>query len=116
MICFVQPVGGGPIKIGHSKVSVHERLAALQTGSPYLLELLLTIQGGIRHEKDLHRRFAHARSHGEWFHPCPELLAYIAGKKEEQSRPRRAPMTFERWKREVLPDVLKDLRDGKCLA
>ena len=41
------------------------------------LILLATRPGGAKLERKLHRRFAAARSHGEWFRPTRELLAYI---------------------------------------
>jgi hypothetical protein len=63
---------------------VRSRLDSMQTGSPVQLRVIGVIAGvGQEHETALHRRFVAARSHGEWFHPVPELLAYIA----ENARP-----------------------------
>jgi len=66
----------GQIKIGFS-LAAWSRLEALQTGSPVRLQLLTTTPGDQALEHDLHRRFADARLHGEWFRPTPELIALI---------------------------------------
>lgn len=77
MIYFIQ-AENGHIKIGFTDgEDANVRLATLQTGSPVLLKLLGTIEGTVEHEKDLHRRFAAHRVHGEWFQAIPELLELI---------------------------------------
>jgi hypothetical protein len=65
------------IKIGKSTHSGRRRIAELQTGCPYPISLIAEIQGGLREEAALHRRFAHIRAHGEWFHATTDLLAHI---------------------------------------
>jgi hypothetical protein len=62
---FVQGIFGGPIKIGITSGSVEARVAAMQTGSPVELRTLAVLDGN--HERELHRRFAKWRLHGEWF-------------------------------------------------
>lgn len=77
-VYFIQAVGGGPIKIGYA-ANVATRLNALANSSPVVLRVIAVIDGGGRAEEaELHRRFAAARLHGEWFRPVPELLAYVA--------------------------------------
>lgn len=74
---FIRESGGvGPIKIGCSR-KIAQRLAGLQSGSPVILEILADIHGGHGLERMLHYDFAKHRLHGEWFEPCPELLALI---------------------------------------
>jgi hypothetical protein len=78
------PVPNGPkvyfircgdfIKIGFSE-QTERRFKSLQTAAAAPLELLGTIHG--ERELELHRQFAHLRSHGEWFRAAPELLAFI---------------------------------------
>ncbi|MEV7013349.1 GIY-YIG nuclease family protein [Streptosporangium sp. NPDC051022] len=76
-VYFIQGIEGGPIKIGVSR-DPWERLAAIQLMSPVQLHVLGTIRGvGQPEERRLHERFAEHRSHGEWFHPAPELIDYI---------------------------------------
>jgi hypothetical protein len=78
MIYFAEAIGVGNIKIGHTdKDDALERLAELQTGSPVPLRLLGTMPGDMLVEKDLHRRFASSRVHGEWFTPSADLLALV---------------------------------------
>lgn len=71
-------IGGdeGPIKIGVSN-DPQRRLKGLQTGYPYPLQILATIEGGAMLEIEYHERFAEHRLHGEWFAPHPDILAEI---------------------------------------
>lgn len=70
--------GRGEIKIGIAS-DVAKRLAALQTAHASGLVLLASFPGVQAHERALHRRFAAARTRGEWFSAIPELLAFVAG-------------------------------------
>lgn len=73
-VYFIQQGEDGPVKIGYT-TSIQNRLASLQTGSPYELKLLGFYEGTIEQEKTLHQLFAEERINGEWFDPTPELLA-----------------------------------------
>ena len=69
----------GPfIKIGKATHSPAMRVRELQTGCPYPIEVLHFLAGDVAMERKLHRRFAHCRAHGEWFHASASLLAFIA--------------------------------------
>lgn len=71
-IYFVQAVDGGLVKIG-SAVNVNNRLKEHQCGSPLILQIIKVIPDvAIKFEKQLHKRFAKYRMHGEWF--LPEVL------------------------------------------
>lgn len=76
LVYFVMAARSGLIKIG-SAVDPDARIRTLQTGSPEPLILVGVTLGGEAKERNLHRRFAADRSHGEWFHPSEELLAHI---------------------------------------
>ncbi len=76
-VYFIQPAQGGLIKIGVAQ-HLPSRLATLQTGSPLELRVIAVMQGGEPVERELHKRFAADRRHGEWFEPSPELLDFIA--------------------------------------
>lgn len=67
------------VKIGQTQGSPHERMRALQTGSPERLEVLAMVHGGPSLEAELHERFAASRVHGEWFDRTPELDAFLLG-------------------------------------
>lgn len=74
---FVQCAATGLIKIGGTK-NLDRRMAALRSGSPTPLALLGTVAHVDWPEAVLHRRFADAREHGEWFRPVEPLLQFIA--------------------------------------
>lgn len=86
-IYFIRAISGGPVKIGIA-TNPWKRLDALQDGSPEVLEILHYFHGAeLADEKSLHARFAHLNYRGEWFHPAPELLAYIESLKPQPSTP-----------------------------
>ena len=70
------------IKIGFS-VDPTGRAAALQTGSPLDIRLILAVRKHKKYERDLHRRFRELRVSGEWFRPDPVLLAFIENLQHE---------------------------------
>jgi len=75
-VYFIRSLCGGPVKIGRAS-SPEDRLADIQRMSPFKLHVLLELPGGAKFERELHQRFAHLRSHGEWFQSAPELLDFI---------------------------------------
>lgn len=76
-VYFIKPVGmAGPIKIGCSW-HTRERLKTLSTWSPFPLEIIVTIPGSYKLEKNIHACFADLHSHREWFHAGDRLLKAI---------------------------------------
>lgn len=72
-VYFLRPIGLlGPIKVGCS-AEPKKRLEDFLTWSPLPLEILATVPGSLQDEGFLHRCFAKAHSHREWFHPSPEI-------------------------------------------
>lgn len=71
-VYFVQPVGGGPVKIG-STVHMDSRLTGMGTMSHAPLELVATIPGFRCREAVLHFLLEPARLHGEWFKAGPAI-------------------------------------------
>lgn len=69
---------GDRVKIGFT-TDTKERISALSTASPVPLKLIGTVKGGMIYERQLHKRFAAYRRHGEWFKLTPELRAEIEG-------------------------------------
>jgi hypothetical protein len=77
-IYFIKPVGmTGPIKIGCSCMP-ERRLSTLSTWSPFELEIVTTIAGGQRLERNIHECFADLHTHREWFMPGRHLLDAIS--------------------------------------
>ena len=76
---FIQGELTGLIKIGKTERSPTERLRSFQTGSPDKLLLLKSVRypKDQNYEKEVHDRFAHLRTHGEWFKPDDDLLLFI---------------------------------------
>ena len=64
---FIQSDVTGYVKIGRSK-NPEKRLKALQTGSPYLLRLMLVLEGWGYKEKEFHSYLERYKILGEWFH------------------------------------------------
>ena len=77
-VYFVQAAALGLIKVGLSN-DVTARLRSLGTDSPDQLSLIGVIASSEAQaiEERIHFKLRHHRSHGEWFHPHPELLAII---------------------------------------
>lgn len=72
---FRNPITG-LVKIGKSN-DVKTRKQAVQCGSGVDLDVLLVIDGDI--ERELHKKFARYREHGEWFNDTDgKIAAYIA--------------------------------------
>lgn len=108
VVYFIQAQGVGLIKIGFTARNPRVRLASLRTGSPVPLVPLGFVTGLQNEEGELHTRFIASRAHGEWFHPTPDLLAFI----DEfafpwDSLPRHGMPTADLktpgWKRRVAP-------------
>ncbi len=66
------------VKIGWAYDPMKRR-NLLQRGSPYILELIGTIDAVQTQEAAVHRHFAADRVRGEWFRMTPELAAFIDG-------------------------------------
>jgi hypothetical protein len=77
MIYFLQPVGGGPIKIGYS-CDVARRRIELERHYGVPLVVLAEMEGDLDDERSIHQRFDHLRCGlTEQFRPTPELMGFI---------------------------------------
>jgi hypothetical protein len=77
MIYFVRAAGTDYVKIGYTldDVTLKTRIATLQTGQPWRLELLRVIKGAEQwQESVLHTYFRIDRHHGEWFTYNPVMM------------------------------------------
>lgn len=80
----------GRVKIGWTR-SLRNRIRAVETSSPYPIELIVSVPGNSNHEKKLHWLFSGLRSHGEWFDAADNLLDFISSVKLEGRLPFDAP-------------------------
>lgn len=76
MIYFVQPVGGGPIKIGNSR-DPHKRHHGIKSLFPYGVEIITTMEGGRLGEGFLHQCFAPVATAQEWVAACPAVWEFL---------------------------------------
>jgi hypothetical protein len=76
-VYFIQAAAIGPIKIGFSWGPPERRLASLQTGHYEELRLIGTLDGDMKYEQALHRRFRASRVRGEWYRPDEDLVTFI---------------------------------------
>jgi hypothetical protein len=76
LVYFIQPFGGGPIKIGQTR-DIIKRLKGIQACSPIPLNVLKIIRGDTEVEAKIHTDFARHNTFGEWFEATPELLEFI---------------------------------------
>lgn len=76
MVYLIQNETEGICKIGYS-LDPNARLATLQTGCPYPLSLVGTIEGGREKERETHAMFEQYRMEGEWFVLNKEILSFF---------------------------------------
>ena len=77
MIYFIQAGKNGPIKIGCTENDIEQRIAQLQTGCPYKLNLLWLRDEDDESEAEIHERFKSEKIRGEWFRPSSKIFNYI---------------------------------------
>lgn len=76
MLYFIQGDISKNIKIGITNIDVENRMYHLQS-SDMLTCLKIVPHWSSEEERVLHKRFAHIRSHGEWFKPDNDLINFI---------------------------------------
>jgi hypothetical protein len=81
-VYFIVAVTTGMVKIGYSR-NPDGRLKTLSQQAPIKYEILATIPGTMKDERDLHKKFHAKREHGEWFTYDEELYQYIKTIREQ---------------------------------
>lgn len=77
-VYFIKPLGmDGPIKIGCSH-SPERRRRALDTWSPFALEIIAEIEGGFELEHRFHALFVETHQRREWFGWSRRIAAVVA--------------------------------------
>ena len=70
---------GDAVKIGFTSKPPKERLDQLQTGQSVPLKLVALYRGTRQGERLLHKKFADAKLHGEWFDAKhPRIAAWVS--------------------------------------
>ena len=67
MVYLINAVKTDLYKLGYTDTDIESRIKALQTGCPYKLELIHSVNGSLYDEKKLHKLWNHVRENGEWF-------------------------------------------------
>jgi mRNA-degrading endonuclease YafQ of YafQ-DinJ toxin-antitoxin module len=68
----------GFIKIGKSR-DWQKRMEQFRTGSPFEINVLMVVVGGLDFEAELHAKFMEHHHKGEWFRDCKEIRDFIDG-------------------------------------
>ncbi len=92
------------IKIGYSS-NIKER-ARGDAFASHPVRLVAWVPGGLRREKELHRRFQSQRVHGEWFQLEPPLLDYV---KSLQPKEKKTMIPTKRQIAKVIRKTAKEL-------
>lgn len=77
---------GEYIKIGISR-DIGARIATIQIGFPEKLHLYAVLDGWVREERQLHRRFSKYSTNGEWFKVEGELAEWLKRLPSDYQRP-----------------------------
>ena len=96
-VYFIRAVGSGFIKIGIASGDPADRLATLQCGCPFLLEIVARVDGGRRLEAGIHGHFGHLRQRGEWFKETESLRDLIAAATNADALGLPVPLVRGRW-------------------
>lgn len=75
-VYVIRAKGTNRYKIGFS-TDIGSRIASMQTGSPFPLELIHEFEGTLSNEKAVHKMLASYRLHGEWFELTESALSFV---------------------------------------
>lgn len=80
--CYVYFIkNGNVVKIGRSEAP-YKRMKDMEVANHANLEMLALVDGGLKREKSLHKRFQKHHIRGEWFTLDPAILRYIKSVKK----------------------------------
>lgn len=78
MIYIIKAQETNLVKIGFTKFKdINKRIDNLSTGCPFIIDILLFIEGTLEDERLLHNRFKHLHYNKEWFKYEDELKNYV---------------------------------------
>lgn len=76
-VYFMQDKNTNLIKIGTVSKDLYFRHKTLEREFSTTLRILGVVNGGLKKEKQLHKKFSHIRTHREWFEPSSDLIGFI---------------------------------------
>jgi hypothetical protein len=76
-VYFILSPINGMVKVGYTADHPDLRLRRLRATCPVPLEPMGLLDGGMNVERQIHHRFAHLHSHGEWFAADADMEAFI---------------------------------------
>lgn len=85
MIYLIEDASNQLCKIGFSN-SPEKRLATLQTGTGFTLNLLYVMEGSLKLESELHNKFKHLHKRGEWFYFSGDIKKYFKNQKKVSNK------------------------------
>jgi hypothetical protein len=127
-IYLIHACGTQRFKIGTTVGAIATRCQALQSASPVDLEVIGWCPGGVKLERELHKRLQFYRRHGEWFELPDRIVWWLLGHFGRLSKPRtlqlittnrplvhvlyqsKARKAFDRRVKVRLSQALKELR------
>ena len=116
MIYFLQAGSGGYVKIGwtQNETTLRRRVATLQTGQPFVLSLIRTINADRWAEGWLHGFYAGLRAAGEWFGYRDDMLTVAVPSRNPaaDAKERKAPARSERLAARVRREEAQLLGDS----
>ncbi len=87
-VYFIRSIDSRLVKIGFT-TDIVRRWKEHQAACGGRLNLRIHVSGSRADEEALHRQFAYAREHGEWFRPVPDLLRLIGRHRAHLTREKR---------------------------
>lgn len=86
------------VKIGRS-IDPKRRLVDLQTGNPFKLTLIRTLNEKDFEESALHKKFNRFRVRGEWFRYSETIKMFVASSGKQKRKKRRVSSTRKNKRR-----------------
>lgn len=117
-VYLIQPVGGGPIYLGHAG-DPQQRFVSHQRSSPVRLRLLGVREATRVDEAELHRRLRRLRIRGSWYPDCALVRAALETVEVPDTSILEGPGLFEAFEaflRDATPDLLQRAAADSKLA
>lgn len=105
-VYFMRARGMPLVKIGWSNCVI-ARIEQMQTGCPFLLDVVAQIPGPMNLEKTLHKQFSACHFRGEWFYLTDHLAKFIHAQAEVMRKQPRPLNIAEQIRAERDPEYIE---------